>query len=255
MDMLLLFLIIIAFLILLFSVVFYYSRKVEKLNRRILEIEAENERVINEKALQIAQSLFSQWVQESTEKLNRRILEIEAENERVINEKALQIAQSFFSQWVQENTEQLKVQIENALRQEYEAKLKEWKINVETQIRKDAISKSINTLLGKVGEEFAPVLLSNKYGVSLKDFRHLGSPVDFIAFKGLSDENEEGEIIFIEIKTGKNPYLTGREKKVMESIMKGNVRYEVVSLGDLLGEIKEKISGEIEKMDFRKNNE
>ena len=244
MDMLLLFLIIIAFLILLFSVVFYYSRKVEKLNRRILEIEAENERVINEKALQIAQSLFSQWVQKNTEQLK-----VQIENE------LRQEYEAKLKEWVQKSSEQLKVQIENALRQEYEAKLKEWKINVETQIRKDAISKSINTLLGKVGEEFAPVLLSNKYGVSLKDFRHLGSPVDFIAFKGLSDENEEGEIIFIEIKTGKNPYLTGREKKVREAIMKGNVRYEVVSLSDLLGEIKEKISGEIEKMDFRKNNE
>ena len=217
MNTLLLFLIIVAFLILLFSVVFYYSRKVEKLNRRILEIEAEKE--------------------------------------RVINEKAQQIAQSFFSQWVEKSAEQLKVQIENALRQEYEAKLKEWKNNVQTQIRKDAISKSINTLLGKVGEEFAPFLLSNKYGVDLRDFRHLGSPVDFIAFKGLSDENEEGEIIFIEIKTGKNPYLTGREKKVREAIMKGKVSYEVVSLGDLLSEIKEKISREIEKMDFRENNE
>ncbi|MBP1358277.1 MAG: hypothetical protein JZD40_07340, partial [Sulfolobus sp.] len=39
-----------------------------------------------------------------------------------------------------------------------------------------------------IGEEFAPVFIAEKYNINPKDFRHLGSPVDFIAFKGLSDE-------------------------------------------------------------------
>jgi predicted Holliday junction resolvase-like endonuclease len=212
MDLTLIFVIVIFSLLLsLISIAFYYSRKVEKLNRKILEIQSQSQQMVQQQAQQLAQSLFSQWVQKSTE--------------------------------------QLKVQIENALRQEYEAKLKEWKSNVETQIRKDAISKSINVILGKVGEEFAPVLLSRKYDVNLKDFRHLGSPVDFIAFKGLSDDGKEPEIIFIEIKTSRANVLSDREKKVRDAIIKGKVRYEVVSLSELLGEVKRRLSEEIEKVE------
>jgi len=44
-------------------------------------------------------------------------------------------------------------------------------------------------------------LLFENYGINLKDIRFLGSPVDFIVFKGLYDGNPE-EIIFVEVESG-----------------------------------------------------
>jgi predicted Holliday junction resolvase-like endonuclease len=51
--------------------------------------------------------------------------------------------------------------------------------------------------MGRIGGEFAPLLLADKYQVSPKDFRHLGSPVDYIAFKGLSDDNVDPYLGFL----------------------------------------------------------
>ncbi|AHC52010.1 Holliday junction resolvase [Sulfolobus acidocaldarius SUSAZ] len=79
-----------------------------------------------------------------------------------------------------------------------------------------------------------------------KDFRHLGSPVDFIAFKVLSDESEP-EIIFFEIKTGKTSALTDREKKIRDAIEARRVKYEVINLNNLVEHAKRKISEEIDK--------
>jgi len=107
-----------------------------------------------------------------------------------------------------------------------------WKQQNEQTISKDAIARTVNTLLGRIGEEFAPLPLADKYRVNPKDFRHLGSPVDYIALKGLSDDNVDPEVIFIEVKSGKSSSLTERERKVRDAINNGKVRYEVVSLND-----------------------
>jgi predicted Holliday junction resolvase-like endonuclease len=153
-----------------------------------------------------------------------------------------------FNNWVNQYSQQLQQQLEQSIRQQYEAKLEMWKQQNEQTIRKDAIARSVNTLLGRIGEEFAPLLLADKYQVNPKDFRHLGSPVDYIAFKGLSDDNVDPEVIFIEVKSGKSSSLTERERKVRDAIRNGKVRYEVVSLNDLIGEVQKKINEEINKL-------
>ncbi len=118
----------------------------------------------------------------------------------------------------------------------------------EQKIRKDAIERSTNTLLGRIGEELAPLLLVDKLQVNPKDFRHIGSPVDYIAFKGLSEDNVEPEAIFVEVKTGKSTRLTERERKIKDAIRSGRVRYEVIDLSEIIGEMRRKISEEINKL-------
>ena len=176
--------------------------------------------------------------------LNKRINELQTNAPL----QAQQIAQQQFSQWVQQYSQQLKQQIEDAVKKEYEAKLEQWKMQEEKDIRKDAISRSVNNLLGKIAEHFAPLLIADKYGINPKDFRHLGSPVDFIAFKGLSDENVDPEVIFFEIKAGKSATLNERERKVRNALLNKKVRYEVVNLSDLIEEAKKKIDDEINKL-------
>jgi predicted Holliday junction resolvase-like endonuclease len=168
--------------------------------------------------------------------LNKKITEVQLNSQ--------QQAQQIFNTWVNQYSQQL----EQSIKQQYEAKLEMWKQQNEQMIRKDAIARSVNTLLGRIGEEFAPLLLADKYQVNPKDFRHLGSPVDYIAFKGLSDDNVDPEVIFIEVKSGKSSSLTERERKVRDAIRNGKVRYEIVSLNDLIGEVQKKINEEINKL-------
>jgi len=172
--------------------------------------------------------------------LNKKITEVQLNSQ--------QIAQQMFNNWVNQHSQQLQKQLEQSIKQQYEAQLEMWKQQNEQMIRKDAIARSVNTLLGRIGEEFAPLLLADKYQVNPKDFRHLGSPVDYIAFKGLSDDNVHPEVIFIEVKSGKSGSLTERERKVRDAIRNGKVRYEVVSLNDLIGEVQKKINEEINKL-------
>jgi predicted Holliday junction resolvase-like endonuclease len=118
----------------------------------------------------------------------------------------------------------------------YKAKFEEWIAQEEARIRKDSKIKSFNALIGKIGEIFAPSLLAEKYSINPEDFRFLGSPVDYIAFKGL-DGNEIPEIIFFEIKTGRGQQK--REIKVEEAVKSYRVKYVYVDLGELIKEVKD----------------
>jgi len=170
------------------------------------------------------------------------VFRINLEKERaVVNEKALETANKIFEKWSQTTLEGMKGQITESVRKEFEAKLEGWKIQEEEKIRKDAVLKSVNTLLGKIGEEFSPVLLSGRFGINLKDFRHLGTPVDYVAFRGLSDDKEIAEVIFLEIKSGKSSNLVGRERKVRDAVDQGRVRYEVVNLSEIINEGKDQL--------------
>ncbi len=161
------------------------------------------------------------------------------EQERVRSQKSAQeLAQKLFNQWAETSTNSMRTQITDTIKKDYQVQLETWKKQEEKKIREDAIQKSINTLLGKIGEEFSPVLLSNRFGINLKDFRHLGTPVDFVAFKGLSDDTGDVEVIFLEIKSGESSGLIKRERRVRDAITEKRVRYEVVNLNDTIGSIR-----------------
>ncbi len=173
--------------------------------------------------------------------LERRIskLKIRIEQEKLAGEKSGQeLAQKLFNQWAETTVNSMRNQITETVKRDYQVQLESWKKQEEKKIREDAIQKSINTLLGKIGEEFSPVLLSNRFGVNLKDFRHLGTPVDFIAFKGLSEDTEEMEVIFLEIKSGETSGLIKRERRVRDAIAGKRVRYELVNINELVSSFK-----------------
>jgi len=156
-----------------------------------------------------------------------------------LSQQSNQLAQQQFNQWVQQYSQQLREQIEETTRKEYEVEFQKWKQQEEKRIREDSKARSFSVNRGHIGEYFAPFVLAEKFNINLKDFRHLGSPVDFIGFKGLSDEGIEPEIIFFEVKTGKSS-LNANEKKVREAIMNKRVRYETVNLNELVKEIQER---------------
>jgi predicted Holliday junction resolvase-like endonuclease len=165
------------------------------------------------------------------------------EQERVRSQKSAQeLAQELFNQWAETSVNSMRTQMTDTIKKDYQVQLETWKKQEEKKIREDAIQKSINTLLGKIGEEFSPVLLSNRFGINLKDFRHLGTPVDFVAFKGLSEDTGDVEVIFLEIKSGESSSLIKRERRVRDAIADKRVRYEVVNLNDTIGSIRSELN-------------
>lgn len=176
----------------------------------------------------------------------RRIsrMAVRLEQEKVAGQRSAQeVAQKLFNQWTETSVNAIRVQITETLKKDYQVQLESWKKQEEKRIRDDAIQKSINTLLGKIGEEFSPVLLASRFGVNLKDFRHLGTPVDFVAFRGLSDDVEDVEVLFLEIKSGKSSGLVSRERRIRDAVSAKRVRYEVVNIGEIIGGLKEGLTG------------
>ena len=116
-----------------------------------------------------------------------KIKELTARIESVATEKA----QKLFEEWKKKEIENIRNQLEaqynkmveersRSIEEKFKALFEKWKQEFEENIRQDAIQRSIATILGKVGEELAPLLiLFKEYGVEPKDIRHIGSPVDY----------------------------------------------------------------------------
>ncbi|MFN0088421.1 MAG: Holliday junction resolvase-like protein [Blastocatellia bacterium] len=137
---------------------------------------------------------------------------------------ALAMAHELFKQWCDNEMEALRRDQREVAHREATNQLIEWKQAQERLIRDDAIQRSQSVTLGKITEHLVPHLPNFNYNP--KDARFIGSPIDFIIFDGLSDEDEGQirEIVFIEIKTGASS-LTRRERLVREAVRAGRVKW------------------------------
>ncbi len=169
---------------------------------------------------------------ERYEKMLEKVKEYE-KNIAVLNEQmdksAYERAQKLFEEWREKELEKLK----DVIKKEYENRFEKWKNEYEEKIREDAVKKSLSTILGKVGEELTPLLMFKKLGIDPKDFRHIGTPIDYVAFKGLSNGKVE-EILFIEVKTANSPSLSDREKEVRKAVEDKRVRFVMINLKEEL---------------------
>jgi predicted Holliday junction resolvase-like endonuclease len=89
-----------------------------------------------------------------------------------------------------------------------------------------ALQRSRHVLKGQAAEQLAP--LSAGFPYLPNDSRFLGSPIDYLVFDGLS-EDQELEIVFLEVKSGRAK-LSKREAKIREAVMAGRVRWEELRL-------------------------
>ena len=92
----------------------------------------------------------------------------------------------------------------------------------QSKVRKDAIKRSRSVIGGQLAEQVAPFLPG--FPCHPGDARFIGKPVDFIAFPGMTEDNQVHEVLLIEVKTGKSA-LSGREKEVKKAVAEGRVRY------------------------------
>jgi predicted Holliday junction resolvase-like endonuclease len=96
------------------------------------------------------------------------------------------------------------------------------------KIKKEVLKKSRNTIRGIATEHLAP-LIQKEYNA--KDFRHLGDPVDYIVFDGLSDildrkANEIVNVILLDVKTG-NSKLNKVQRRIRDAIKEGKISFEI----------------------------
>jgi predicted Holliday junction resolvase-like endonuclease len=128
-----------------------------------------------------------------------------------------------------------------ATKKEYKALLEEWKQEHKARIRQDAVQRGLAVTLGRMGEELAPLLIFKSYGIEPEDLRHIGTPVDYIAFKGLS-EGRVDEIVFIEAKAGKSTRLSDVEREVKKAVEEGKVRFLVVNVKEGLERLAQRLT-------------
>ena len=84
-----------------------------------------------------------------------------------------------------------------------------------SKVRKDAIKRSRSVIGGQLAEQVAPFL---------PGFPCHPGDARFIAFPGMTEDNEVHEVLLIEVKTGKSN-LSGREREVKRAVAEGRVRY------------------------------
>jgi predicted Holliday junction resolvase-like endonuclease len=132
--------------------------------------------------------------------------------------KLMEQFQQMFEEWKRR-------EMENTVKVE----LERWKREKEKEIRRDAIKGSITTLLGKASEHVAPLYMLRELGIDPRDLRFIGTPIDFIAFKGLSDGNPE-KIFFIEVKASQSGVLTERERRVKDLVESKKVEWITFNL-------------------------
>jgi predicted Holliday junction resolvase-like endonuclease len=103
--------------------------------------------------------------------------------------------------------------------------------------RKDTGNRQRSIIKGQISEVLAP--WSMKSVNSVKELNFLGSPIDFIGFKGLDGEGEI-EIKFIEVKSGKSR-LNKNQRRIRDAVIAKQIEWVEVRVKDTGIEIEEKI--------------
>lgn len=142
-------------------------------------------------------------------------------------------ARAIFQDWRERElasiTEHLNTQAGERIRREVDLQSRDWRMQEGERIRRDAIRRSREVIHGKVTEHLIPYFPAFSWNPS--DARFLGSPIDFVVFDGLS-ENDVKEIIFIEVKSGNRKVLSSRERSVARCVESGKVSFQILHPDD-----------------------
>lgn len=99
----------------------------------------------------------------------------------------------------------------------------------ERATRAPALSRAVN--LGKIGEQFAPLLPGFVYNI--KDMQWVGGKVDAIVWNGLEavksgqGSPEDIEVVLLEIKTGKYARVDDDQRLIRAAVDAGRVRFDL----------------------------
>jgi predicted Holliday junction resolvase-like endonuclease len=105
-------------------------------------------------------------------------------------------------------------------------KMKEDFESEKDKIIKDRLRRSRSSIMGDVIEHLSPFLPGFKYEPA--DLRHIGKPVDYLAFNGLGLNREVESVTFLDIKVGKSR-LSEVEESIQKAVKDHKVGFETIS--------------------------
>ncbi len=114
--------------------------------------------------------------------------------------------------------------------------IKHEKENAVKKAREDSVKRQRAIIKGDISEIIAPWSMTMVN--SVKELRFLGNPIDFVGFKGL-DSEEDIEIKFIEVKSGKSK-LNKNQQKIRDAIKEKRIEWVEFRIKDI--QIDERIS-------------
>mgnify|MGYP001484510080 CR=1 FL=1 len=103
--------------------------------------------------------------------------------------------------------------------------------------RIDTAARQRSTIKGGISEIIAPWSIQSVN--SVKELSFLGSPIDFVGFKGLDGD---GEIVikFIEVKSGKSR-LNKNQRRIRDAVVAKRIEWVEARVRDTFIEIQEKV--------------
>lgn len=165
-------------------------------------------------AIQEMQEQVRKWQQNELQQIRQQMLE-------GVRGEAIKEAQQQLVKWRSGELENAKSQMWQVLTKEATVTLEQWKVEKEKEIRQDAIDKSQSVTMGKMTEHMVPYLPGFRFNPA--DARFIGSPIDFVVFDGLG-EDDVRKIVFVEVKTGASN-LSTRERSVRNAIQDKNIEW------------------------------
>lgn len=133
-----------------------------------------------------------------------------------------------------------KGQLEASIKETYEARFSEWKATelakIVTEERADAVDTSRAVLKGKIAEQMAPLLPGFVAKYNPADARFIGSPIDYLIFKGMSkgnDSDDPFEIVLLDVKTG-NAGLNPVQRKIEAAAVAKRVTFDILRVSEQL---------------------
>jgi predicted Holliday junction resolvase-like endonuclease len=147
-----------------------------------------------------------------------------------INGQAQDLATIQFDTWKDKELDAHRKIIFEAASDRAKGLLREWVLDEEKGLRRDAIVRSMGVNLGKITEHLVPFSDYLK-SFNPRDMRFIGSPIDLIIFDGLTTGNENIDIHLVEIKTGSGK-LSKKQKKILNAIDNHRVHWLPVVVPD-----------------------
>ena len=115
-----------------------------------------------------------------------------------------------------------------------------WNQREEVELaRKDTSERQRTVIKGQISEVLAPWSIESVN--SVKELSFLGSPIDFVGFKGLDGEGDI-DIKFIEVKSGKSR-LNKNQRRIRDAVAAKRVEWVEVRIKETEIEIEEKAMG------------
>mgnify|MGYP001578996174 FL=1 len=122
------------------------------------------------------------------------------------------------------------------LRKKHDDEIEKLKQSIEKTVDK-RLDTQRSITKGNINEQVSPYMpeFSSKYAAS--DARFLGSPIDFVIFKNMSQYKTKTkaldipiDVILVEVKTGKNKTLTEKEKAIKIACEEGRVSFDKIDI-------------------------